>query len=75
MKAANINEDYLISERKRIGLALKAKREAKGLTTQQLADELGISRSTITKVELGYWNCGIDTISSIGVMLDFKIEI
>lgn len=74
MKAANINEDFLISERKRIGLELKAKREAKGLTSQQLADQLGVSSSTIIKIELGRWNCKIDTLTTIGVILDYKIQ-
>ncbi len=75
MKANNIDQNYLLAERKRIGLELKAKREEKGLTTQELADQMGIARSTISKVELGWWNCGIDTISSLGVFLGFKIKI
>lgn len=74
MKARNIDQNYLISERKRIGSELKAKREAKNLTSQQLADLMGVSQSTISKVELGYWNCGIDTITSIGVFLDFRLQ-
>jgi transcriptional regulator with XRE-family HTH domain len=75
MKANNVDQNYLITERKRIGLELKLKREAKGLTMQQLADEMGISMTTISKVEAGKWNFGVDTISSIGVFLGFKIDL
>jgi transcriptional regulator with XRE-family HTH domain len=75
MKANNIDESFLISERKRIGLELKNKREEKGLTTQQLADDMGISRSTISKIENGKWNFGIDTITTLAVYLGFKLHL
>lgn len=72
---SNIDEAYLISERKRIGAEIKSLREAKGLTQQELADEMNISRSTVSKIEEGKWNFGIDTLSSFGVYLDFKTNL
>jgi len=71
----DMDEAYLISERKRIGQLIKEKREAKGLTHHQLADLMGISYATISKVENGKWNFGIDTISKFGSVLGFKADI
>ena len=70
-----IDEIYLISERKRIGQMIKEKREAKGLTHHQLAEIIGVSYATISKVENGKWNFGIDTVSKFGAALDFKADL
>lgn len=72
---SNIEETYLISERLRIGSLIKKRRDDKGLTSQQLADEMGISRSTISKIEAGKWNFGIDTLSTFASFLDFDVVI
>lgn len=70
---SNIDEKFLIQERKRIGSEIRTRREAKGLSQQQLADEMGISMTTVSKVEAGKWNFGIDTLTSFAIYLDFKL--
>lgn len=72
---SNIDEKYLIDKRLEIGAKIKSHRESKGLTMDQLADEMNISKSTISKVEAGKWNFGIDTLNSFAIYLDFKVDI
>jgi transcriptional regulator with XRE-family HTH domain len=67
----NINEEYLIEVRKILGSWIKQMREDKKLSQQQLADKMGISRSTISKIEDGKWNFGIDTLTIFALHLDF----
>jgi transcriptional regulator with XRE-family HTH domain len=67
----NINQEYLYEVRKIIGSWIKQMREEKGLTQEELADKMGMSRTTISKVEDGKWNYGIDTITLFAVHLDF----
>ena len=75
MKAANIDKEFLIDERKRLGLDIKKKREEAKLTMQQLADKLGTQHSTISKIEAGKYNFGVEYYSAIGVVLGFKLSI
>lgn len=72
---SNIDENFLINKRIELGEKIRQYRVAKGLTCQQLADEMNISRSTISKIEAGKWNYGIDTLNSFAVYLDFKVMI
>lgn len=67
----NVNEEHFIEVRKILGSWIKEMREEKKLSQQQLADIMGISRSTISKVEDGKWNFGIDTLTAFAVYLDF----
>lgn len=67
----NISQEYLEGVRKIYGQWIREMREDKGLTQEQLADKMGVSRSTISKVEDGKWNFGVDTITLFGVHLDF----
>lgn len=67
----NVNQEYLQEVRKIIGDWLRDMREQKGLTQDELADKMGIERSTIAKIENGKWNFGIDTVTMFAVHLDF----
>ena len=71
---SNIDEDYVIERRERIGFQLKRVREIKGLTMDQLADTMGINKSTISKIEAGKWNFGIDTLIQFAYALDLNID-
>jgi len=70
---SNINPEYTLHARKLYGSWIKQLREQKSLTQQELADKIGISRTTINKIENGAWNFGIDTITILAVHLDFFI--
>lgn len=69
----NKSPEYLIEVRKLYGSWIKQIREEKGQTQQQMADEIGMSRSTISKIEDGKWNFGIDTLTIFAQHLDFYL--
>jgi HTH-type transcriptional regulator/antitoxin HipB len=53
---------------------LKAERIAKGLTVQQMADELGVSKSTYSKKENGKLPVTVEEFSVISNKLGIPIE-
>lgn len=56
-----------------IGEAIRHLREGRGLTQQQLAEKMKISRTTISKIESGKFNLSIDYLSKFAFFLDFEI--
>lgn len=53
-------------------MTLKEERLKKGLTQQQLADILGITRQTISHIECGRIKPSIDNAKAIANVLGFK---
>lgn len=51
---------------------LKEARQDKGLTQQQLADKLGITRQTISHIECGRIKPSIDNAKAIANVLGFE---
>jgi putative transcriptional regulator len=51
---------------------LKEKREEKGFTQQQLADEVGVWRSTIAMIETGINKPSVPLAQKIGLILEFN---
>ena len=51
---------------------LKEIRKAAGMTQAQLADKIGVQRSTITNIELGTIKPSVKTAMAIGEALNFK---
>lgn len=70
----NIPPEELISQRKEIGKKLMNCRINKGMDRPELADKMGIHVSTISKIEAGKWNFGIDLISIYAFHLGFSFE-
>lgn len=68
---ANINPEYVQEIRTIIGGWLKTMREDKKLTQHELAEKMGISASTISKIEAGKWSVSIDMLALFAVHLDF----
>lgn len=70
MGANNINP-----ERSRIGNRLKELRLAAGITTYQLAEKSGVTRTNISRIENGKYSAGLDVLSklaqALGKSLDF----
>lgn len=66
-----LNPDAILEVRKLIGAHIRDLRIAKGLTQEDLAKEMGISRSTIAKIENGKWAFSVDTIVEFSHHLDF----
>lgn len=56
-----------------IGLSIKRIREGRGLTQEQLAERMSISRSTISKIESGKFNFSVDYLSRFANFLNFEI--
>lgn len=61
--------------RLRIGIQLLNKRESLGWSQEILAEKLGISQSTVTKVENGKWSFSIDYLQKFCDVLNLKIEL
>lgn len=53
-------------------MTLKEERLKKGLTQQQLANKLGITRQTISHIECGRIKPSIDNAKAIANVLGFK---
>jgi transcriptional regulator with XRE-family HTH domain len=49
-------------------------REQRRLTQQQLADRLGVAHYTVSKIESGKWNFGVETLLHFASVLNFKIR-
>jgi transcriptional regulator with XRE-family HTH domain len=54
---------------KKFGANLKKVRKAKGISQEQLANELGFSQPHIVKIELGQVNTSISHIAAIAKVL------
>lgn len=61
--------------RQRIGAELRALREAKGLTTRELAERCGLIHSHIVRIESGRYGFTIDTLAAICEALNARIVI
>ena len=61
--------------RSEIGESIRQIREGEGLTQEQLAEKMQISRSTISKIESGKFNFSIDYLSKFAEFLRFDITI
>lgn len=56
----------------RLGAALRAIREAEGLSCEDVAQKIGVTRQTISKIEIGRWNAGADHLCAIADALGYE---
>ena len=61
--------------RQRIGAELRALREAKGLTTRELAEQCNLIHSHIVRIESGRYGFTIDTLCALCSALGAEIKI
>ena len=66
-------KSHILENRTKIGDTIRTIREKRGLSQDQLAAEMKISRSTISKIEGGKYNCSIDYLSRFALHLKFEI--
>ena len=59
---------------KRLGATIKAQRRARGLTQQQLATQLGISRASLANVETGRQRVLIHQLYELADQLSINIQ-
>lgn len=61
--------------RQRIGAELRALREAKGLTTRELAERCGLIHSHIVRIESGRYGFSIDTLDKLTTALGVELRL
>lgn len=61
--------------RTRIGENIREIREKKGYNQEQLAEMMKVSRTTISKIESGKFNCSINYLSKFSWYLGFDFTI
>lgn len=71
----NSMENYLHDCRLKMGESIREIREKKGYNQEQLADIMKVSRTTISKIENGKFNCSMDYLSKFSWFLDFDFSI
>lgn len=71
----NSMEGYLQGCRLKMGESIREIREKKGYNQEQLAEIMKVSRTTISKIERGKFNCSIDYLSKFSWFLGFEFEI
>lgn len=64
-----------LNERTRIAHDLRRLRILSGLTQSQVADAIGLPRSSVARVESGKFSTGFDLLQSIADALDADIEV
>lgn len=62
-------------QRIRIGQEIAELRRQRGMTQQNVSDKTAIRRPHVTRVELGKYNFGFDTLQAIADALDADIRI
>lgn len=74
-KRARPTEQYIQEHREAIGKEIRAFREKKGFSQDELAEIMEVHRSTISKVETGKFAITIDYLVKFAWYLDFNISV
>lgn len=61
--------------RQKIGTQISEARERKGYSIRELAEKCGVSYVTISKIENGKFNVGLDVIARIASVLGLEVEL
>jgi transcriptional regulator with XRE-family HTH domain len=69
----NSMESYLHDCRLKMGDTIREIREKKGYSQEQLAEIMKVSRTTISKIENGKFNCSMDYLSKFSWFLKFEV--
>jgi len=69
-------ENYVHDCRIKMGESIREIREKKGYSQEKLAEIMKVSRTTISKIESGKFNCSMDYLSKFSWFLgfDFSVE-
>lgn len=74
-KKSRPTEQFIQENREVIGKQIRAFREKKGFSQDELAEIMEVNRSTISKVETGKFAITIDYLVKFGWYLDFNISV
>lgn len=75
IKKAKPTEQYIQEHREAIGNKIRAFREKKGFSQDELAEIMDVHRSTISKVETGKFAITVDYLVKFAWYLDFDISV
>lgn len=70
----NLRNNYMLSCRLKIGETIREIREKKGYNQEQLAKIMKVSRTTISKIENGKFNCSLDYLFKFSWFLGFEFK-
>jgi transcriptional regulator with XRE-family HTH domain len=68
-------EKHLQEKREETGNRIREIREQRGLSQEQLAELMGINRSTLSKIETGKFAITIDYLYRLAWHLEFEVSI
>ena len=74
-KKSRPTEQYIQEKREAIGKQIRAFRDSKGISQDELAEIMEVNRSTISKVENGKFAITIDYLVKFAWYLDFNISV
>ena len=74
-KKSRPTDQYIQEQRELIGRSIRAFREKKGYSQDELAEVMDIHRSTISKIETGKFAITIDYLVKFAWYLDFDISV
>ena len=74
-KKSRPTEQYIQENREAIGKQIRAFREKKGFSQDELSEIMEVNRSTISKVETGKFAITIDYLVKFAWYLDFDISV
>ena len=74
-KQSRPTEQYIQENREAIGKQIRAFREKKGFSQDELSEIMEVNRSTISKVETGKFSITIDYLVKFAWYLDFDISV
>ncbi len=66
--------NHLQACRYKMGNTIREMREIKGYNQEQLAKLMNVSRTTISKIESGKFNCSMDYLSKFSWYLKFEVN-
>jgi len=71
IKSESFNDDFIVNYRLKIARNIKAIREKRGYSQDDLAEIMNVNRTTISKIENGKFSFSIDYLAKFSLFLDF----
>lgn len=65
----------ILAARKEVGASIRRARQLRHLTTSEVAEMVGISRETVTKLEAAHWSPTLDQINRVAAILGVRLAV
>lgn len=66
---------YILAARKEVGASIRRARQLRHLTTSEVAEMVGISRETVTKLEAANWSPTLDHLNKVAAALGVQVVV